>query len=663
LRSPAAPGPTLTAPDAACLAAGPVPETARGRWCLFQTGPLDHRQSVPFVELLGPDGHAVGDRWFLAKRPRLAGGGCWAIGHISHDAGRFRVAAMGRVPAEARAQLRIRPINPALAALLLAAGRPASLPRLLRPGARRALAELATARCRPDDYGLWIRCFEPATPDRHAAGPSLCALVFHPAAGGPAPLAATLGSLGPMPHCVVRDSSGWADAAALEGEYVAILQAGEVLPPHTAWLAPAELGRLGRPAIATADMDELDAGGARRNPQFRPEPNHALMLSGTLSQGLWLVRRDALAPHFADPAPGWAELLRLDLWLRRYERGAPDSRRIPYVLSHRRPDTAAAPPARLAVIADAHLRRSAIPLRPIPAFPLRLRTEPATPARIGIVVPSALRSPHTPGCILELLAGTAHRAFELVVVVAQPAPLDAAQQEAAARIAADPRARVVHVSAGRFNFSHANNQAVALLARGDVCFVNDDVTPLAPDWLDHMAAHLADPRIGIVGARLQYSDGSLQHGGVIMGVGGRCEHAHRHLPAGEPGYAWRATVAQEFSAVTAACMLVRRGVFEALGGLDEAYASAYNDIDFCLRAREAGHGVVLAAGAALVHHELQTYGSHYAGERAPDEAVEIARMQARWAAVIAADPFYSPNLDLAPGREWRPAFPPRPAPP
>jgi hypothetical protein len=113
------------------------------------------------------------------------------------------------------------------------------------------------------------------------------------------------------------------------------------------------------------------------------------------------------------------------------------------------------------------------------------------------------------------------------------------------------------------------------------------------------------------------------------------------------------------SVVTGACLLVRRSLFERVGGLDEGYPSAFNDVDFALRIGETGHSVVYAAQAELHHHELQTYGSHYAGERSAFQEAEVRRMRGRWAAVTAADPFHNPNLGLVAGREWQPAFPPR----
>ena len=111
--------------------------------------------------------------------------------------------------------------------------------------------------------------------------------------------------------------------------------------------------------------------------------------------------------------------------------------------------------------------------------------------------------------------------------------------------------------------------------------------------------------------------------------------------------------------MTGACLLIQRRVLEQVGGLDEAYPSAFNDVDLCLRVREAGYSVVFAPEAVLHHRELQTYGSHYAAERASFRNADVARMRTRWREVIAEDPFHSMNLSLVPGQEWKPAFPPR----
>ena len=138
------------------------------------------------------------------------------------------------------------------------------------------------------------------------------------------------------------------------------------------------------------------------------------------------------------------------------------------------------------------------------------------------------------------------------------------------------------------------------------------MSPLDSDWLDRMVAVFSDHDVGIVGAKLYYPDMTTQHGGVIMGLGGLAAHLNRRLPRGEPGYMWRGVLDQELSVVTGACLLVRRDVFERVGGLDEALATAFNDVDFCLRTRALNYSVVMAASVELVHHETLTFGHHYA---------------------------------------------------
>jgi O-antigen biosynthesis protein len=245
-------------------------------------------------------------------------------------------------------------------------------------------------------------------------------------------------------------------------------------------------------------------------------------------------------------------------------------------------------------------------------------------------------------------------------VISQTSPLDGAQFATIARLSADPRFRYIMVEQENFNYSLANNAAVAATRGPLVCLLNDDVEPKDPDWLARMVGHLCDPRVGAVGARLDYPNGLVQHGGVIVGLAGLCEHANRFLHGNQPGYAWRAVLDQELSAVTGACLLVRRAIYDAVNGMDETYPSAFGDVDFCLKIREAGHAIVFCATTELIHYESLSYGCHYSGDTAAArEAVDVRRMLGRWSAVCAADPFHNPNLTLQRGSEWALAFPPR----
>jgi GT2 family glycosyltransferase len=420
------------------------------------------------------------------------------------------------------------------------------------------------------------------------------------------------------------------------------------------------------PALVYADEDVLEPSGRRRTPLFKPEPNRMLMLSGTLSRGLWLIRRRellAILCGLEDDATSWAETLRLSLWLGLYETGATQSggtRRIPFVLTHRQTNAEAPPSKLMSSIVQAHLGRTAMPIEVASEWPMRLRARPLPRGRrVSLIMASTLRSTEVERCITTVLSNTQYEDLELIIGVSQPDPLTRAQRAVVARIEADRRVKVVSLCATEFSFSWTNNQCFKFASGELILLINDDVYPARPNWLHAMLAHLHDPAVGVVGAKLLYPNGTVQHGGVIMGLGGLCDHAFRSLAGDAPGYAGRAILPQELSAVTGACLLIRKSLLQKLSGLDENYPSAFNDVDLCLRAREAGYAVVFAPEAVLYHLESHSYGSHYAGGRAAFRDAEIERLRARWAHVVEEDPFHSPNLSLSSAREWEPAYPPR----
>jgi GT2 family glycosyltransferase len=189
-----------------------------------------------------------------------------------------------------------------------------------------------------------------------------------------------------------------------------------------------------------------------------------------------------------------------------------------------------------------------------------------------------------------------------------------------------------------FNYSAINNSAVSVVDSPYVVLLNDDITVLAPDWVEAMLEHAQRPEVGVVGARLLYHDRSLQHAGVIMGPHQNCGHAFKHFSEDDPGYFSLARVIRNCSAVTFACAMMRRSVFNEVGGLDaQNLAVAYNDVDMCLRIRERGYWVVYTPYAELFHHESATRKMHCN----PGEDEYIRR---RWAGSIRHDPFYNPNL-------------------
>ena len=203
---------------------------------------------------------------------------------------------------------------------------------------------------------------------------------------------------------------------------------------------------------------------------------------------------------------------------------------------------------------------------------------------------------------------------------------------------------------GPFNYSAMNNAAVAE-ARGDVVLLlNNDIEVIHPEWLDEMVSHVLRPEVGAVGAKLYYGNGRLQHGGVVLGFGGSAGHYFPSAPRKDGGYYSDLFLTRRVSAVTAACLAVRRDVYIEVGGLDAKHLKiAYNDVDFCIRLGEAGYQIIWTPYAELYHHESASRGSDQTDQNIARFKREQLYLQTRWRDRLTADPFYNPNLDLNSG--------------
>lgn len=269
--------------------------------------------------------------------------------------------------------------------------------------------------------------------------------------------------------------------------------------------------------------------------------------------------------------------------------------------------------------------------------------------RVDIVIPTRDRVDLLATCVDSILALTDFPDYTVII-------LDNGSQEEASlayleKVAENPRVRVTRHDVP-FNYSAINNYAVAQ-GNGDiVVLLNNDIEVIDGGWLAELAGQASRPGTGAVGAKLLYPDRTLQHAGVLLGVGatpgGVAAHAHAHLPVSAPGYFGRAMLVQTMSAVTAACLAVKRTVFEAVGGLDESLAVAFNDVDFCLRVRDAGFSNVWTPHALLLHHESASRGYEDTPEKHARFVAEIESMIARWGTALENDPAYSPNLALSP---------------
>ena len=221
----------------------------------------------------------------------------------------------------------------------------------------------------------------------------------------------------------------------------------------------------------------------------------------------------------------------------------------------------------------------------------------------------------------------------------------------------DSRVRVLAYRDLPFNYPWVNNWGAGQMSGDLLCFLNDDTMVVTPDWIERLAARLSLPGVAVAGPMLYYPDDTIQHAGVILGLGGIAGHPCQGLPKGSCGYFGRACLEQDVSCLTAACMMTRSSVFRDLGGFDETLAVAFNDVDLCVRARAAGWRIIWTPSVELYHRESTSIGRHDSRERANQFAKEVALMRKRWGSALDCDPFYNPNLSLM--HAFHLAFPPR----
>jgi O-antigen biosynthesis protein len=276
--------------------------------------------------------------------------------------------------------------------------------------------------------------------------------------------------------------------------------------------------------------------------------------------------------------------------------------------------------------------------------------------RISVIIPTRNGLGVLEPCVRSLIDLTDYPDLEVLVVdngSDDPAACQfLLEQESLGRI------RVLR-DPSPFNYSALNNRAVQHVSGDLICLMNNDIEIIQPDWLMCMLAYVQRPGVGAVGARLLYPDYSIQHGGVLLGIGGVAGHAHHRLPHDGLGYYCRAQLAQEISAVTAACLLVSKENYQAVGGLDENNLTvAFNDVDFCLKLAEIGLQNVYVPTALLLHHESVSRGYEDTPAKQARFAEEIAWMQTRWGSTLLSDPAYNLNLTLD-SEPFQLAWPPR----
>jgi GT2 family glycosyltransferase len=211
----------------------------------------------------------------------------------------------------------------------------------------------------------------------------------------------------------------------------------------------------------------------------------------------------------------------------------------------------------------------------------------------------------------------------------------------------DPSIRIIEYKEP-FNFSRANNFAVGHALGDVILFLNNDIEVISSDWLERMVEHALRKEVGIVGSKLYYPDHSIQHAGIILGIGGFAGHSHKHFLGESKGYINRLRLIQNYSGVTGACLMMRKAVFYELEGFDEQYALALSDIDLCLKALSKDYLIVWTPYAELYHHESKTRGYEDNEIKQKRFKGEIERFKHKWSTELArGDEYYNPNLTLS----------------
>jgi GT2 family glycosyltransferase len=496
-------------------------------------------------------------------------------------------------------------------------------------------------------YPAWELCVADASGD-----PAIGALIASRAAAEPR-LKVSL-----LEPTTGRAAAANAALALASGDRVALLEATSELAGWALhWMAEA-LHAAPDAALAYSDEDTIDPAGERSLPYFKCAFNYDLLLCHDLVSRL-AVYPAALVREIGGLRDGCEGAEEYDLALRATERANPEQIvHVPRVLYHAR--AAAAPTARRAEEAArgregarravrAHLARRGVAAEVLEAPECRGMQRvryrvPDPPPLVLVVVPTRDRLDLLVPCLESIRTRTTYPSYRICVV--DNGSVEPGTLEYLGRLRSEGH-EVLRDDAP-FNYSRLNNRAVREVGQDAdfVCLLNNDTEVLSPDWLDELVGHAVQPGVGCVGARLWYPDGRLQHGGVVLGLCGCAGHAHRFATRGDRGYMGRAALQQSFSAVTAACLLVSCRLYDEVGGLDEAMAVSFNDVDFCLKVRAAGRRNVWTPYAELVHHESVSRGIEDSSERRERAAEEAAIVRKRWRELLDDDPCYSPHLTL-----------------
>ena len=444
-----------------------------------------------------------------------------------------------------------------------------------------------------------------------------------------------------------------ASNSALElatGDWTVLLDHDDLLRPNALLALALEVERSPHVQIVYSDEDKLD-GLARKTPYFKPDYSPELFLAQNYFNHL-TAHRTGNIRAVGGWRPGFEGSQDYDLSLRILERiKASQVRHIPEVLYHWRAveGSTASGVEEKGYAVDAgrralqeHLDRTrpgatAQVLDSVPHYRVRNRPPAPTPM-VSLIMPTRDQADVLRLAVQSILTRSTYSAYEIIIV-----DNDSVDRAALELLADQPRVRVVAQPSGLTSSALINHAARS--AYGDViALVSDHIEVITPDWLEEMVSWSLQDGVGCVGAKLLYPDMTVQHAGMIVGLGRVAGHSQQNLSRSSPGYFGRLAVHHNVSAVSSACLLIRREIFQAVAGLDEHLISAFYDVDLCLRVREAGYRNLVTPYAELINHKQNSCDdADLAGEDASFNK-DVEFMVERWKALLRVDPYYSPNL-------------------
>ena len=446
----------------------------------------------------------------------------------------------------------------------------------------------------------------------------------------------------------------------VQGDYIALLDHDDILHPCALWYVAKAVAEQGADFVYTdevtfeGDIDHLTVY------HFKPDYMLDNLRSNNYICHLSVFKTSLLAKVGGGECAEYNGSQDYDLYLRLTEQ-AEKVIHIPHLLYYWRssPTSVASNiSAKLYCLEAAvkalyaHYERVGVPVDAvtmIPNTPGFYKTDYTItkPGRVSILIPTCDHIDDLETCIESIYDRTTYPDFEVILIENNSKDPETFRTYERMRKEHPDNLKVITWEGKGFNYSALNNFGEKYATGEYILLLNNDTEVITPKWLEEMVMYAQQERVGCVGVKLLYPDDTIQHAGIGFGFLTLAGHMHKNFPAGHPGYMGRLVYAQDVYAVTAACLMVRKDVYEQVGGLDESFAVAFNDVDFCVRVREAGYTNIFTPFAQLYHYESKSRGLDESPEKRKRFVSEVERFQKRWKAQLeAGDPCMNPNFDL-----------------